>query len=249
MSASPAFPLITAHRGASHDAPENTLAALRLGFAQGADAGECDIRLSGDGRAILLHDADTRRTGGIPWAAAGHSLEELRRIDVGGWKGASWSGEKIPTLAEALAVVPAGKRLLIEVKCGAEILPEIERAFAGCGLPATAFVIMSFDFDVACAAKRRFPAVETHWIVERESTSAAELAARARAGGLDGLNLDRRFPINAAFVETVHRAGLRLHVWTVDEVAPARRLAAAGVDSITTNRPGWLRERLLTDEG
>lgn len=244
MSKAPSLPLITAHRGASHDAPENTLAALRLGFAQGADAGECDIRLSGDGRAILLHDADTRRTGDRRRVAAESSLAELREVDVGCWKGARWAGERIPTLAEALAVVPAGKRLLIEIKCGAEILPEIERALADCGLPAESFVLMSFDFDVAAAAKRRFPAVEAHWIVEREATPAAVLAERARGAGLDGLNLDRRFSIDAAFVAAVRAAGLRLHVWTVDDAALARRLAEAGVDSLTTNRPGWLRERL-----
>lgn len=243
------LPLITAHRGASHDAPENTLAALRLGYAQGADAGECDIRLSKDGRVVLLHDADTRRTGaGERIVAAQTPLAKLREIDVGRWKGARWAGEKIPTLEEALAAVPAGRRLLIEIKCGAEILPEIERVLAGAGLPASAIVLMSFDFEVAVAAKRRFPAVEAHWIVERKNTPASALADQARAAGLDGLNLDRRFPIDTEFVSTVRAAGLRLHVWTADDPAEARRFAAAGVDSLTTNRPGWLRERLAARE-
>jgi glycerophosphoryl diester phosphodiesterase len=113
------MPLITAHRGASHDAPENTLAALRLGFEQGADAGECDVRLTSDGRVVLLHDEGTHRVAACNLVAARHSLESLRRADVGAWKGPRYAGERIPTLEEALAVVPAGRRLLVEIKFGA----------------------------------------------------------------------------------------------------------------------------------
>lgn len=238
------LPLITAHRGASHDAPENTLAALRLGFAQGADAGECDIRLTADGHAVLLHDDGTHRVAACNLIAARHTLASLRRADVGAWKGAEYAGERIATLDEALTVVPAGRRLLIEIKCGVEILPAVGRAFAGGGLPPSAFILMSFDLKVATAAKRLFPEVETHWIVEHEDVSPSSLVERACAAGLDGLNLDRRFPIDAGFVAAIRNAELKLHVWTVDDDAFARRLAAAGVDSLTTNRPGWLRERL-----
>ena len=245
MPSSPSRPLITAHRGASHEAPENTLAALRLGFGQGADAGECDVRLTRDGRVVLCHDATTRRTGRAALVVADSAFEELRGLDVGAWKGRRWEGEKIPALEEALALVPARRRLLVEIKCGTEILPAIGRAFAQSARPAAEFVLlMSFDLEVAVAAKRLFPAVETHWVVERGAISAEELAGRARAAGLDGLNLDRRFPIDEAFVSAVHGAGLRLHVWTVDDAALAARLAAAGVDSLTTDRPGWLRETL-----
>lgn len=242
----PSFPLITAHRGASHDAPENTLAALRLGFAQGADAGECDVRVTADGHAILLHDSETGRVAGRKLVAAHEALASLQSLDVGSWKGSAWGGEKIPTLEQAFGVVPSGRRLLIEIKCGAEILPALERAFTAATaaqLPA-AFILMSFDLAVAAAAKRRFPEIETHWIVERDGTPPGRLAATARGAGLDGVNLDRRFPIDGAFVSELHAARLRVHVWTVDEAALARRLAAAGVDSITTNRPGRLREQL-----
>jgi glycerophosphoryl diester phosphodiesterase len=238
------LPLITAHRGASAEAPENTLAALRLGFEQGADAGECDVRLTGDGEAVLMHDADTRRTAERGLVVAEASLSELRGLDVGGWKGAAWTGERVPTLAEALALVPRGRRLLIEIKCGAEILPAVARAFAAVDRAPESWVLMSFDRDVARAAKRMFPAVEAHWIVERDGSPAATLVARAKEAGLDGLNLDRRFPFDVEFVQVLHAAGLRVHVWTVDDARRARELAAAGVDSITSNRPGWLRARL-----
>jgi glycerophosphoryl diester phosphodiesterase len=238
------LPLITAHRGASAEAPENTLAALRLGFAQGADAGECDVRLTRDGEAVLMHDAGTRRTADRALIVAEADLAELRALDVGRWKGATWAGERVPTLAEALALVPPGRRLLIELKSGAEILPAVARALDAAARPAADFVLMSFDLAVAGVAKRCFPEIEVHGIVERDGSSAADLAARARAAGLDGLNLDRRFPLDRDFVRELHAAGLRVHVWTVDEAKRAWELAAAGVDSLTTNRPGWLRARL-----
>ncbi len=238
-------PLITAHRGASHDAPENTLAALRLGYVQGADAGECDVRLTRDGRIVLLHDATARRTAGRAWSVAAEPFERLRELDVGAWRGARWAGEKIPLLEEALALVPAGRRLLIEVKCGLEILAPLAALLERVAPSPEKLLLMSFDHALAVAMKRRFPAVETHWIVDRENTSASALAQRARDAGLDGLNLDRRFPLDAAFVDTLHAEGLRVHVWTVDDAADARRLAEAGVDSLTTNRPGWLREQLF----
>ena len=222
-------PRIVAHRGASFDAPENTLAALRLGFAQGADAGECDVRLSADGHAVLMHDADTRRTTGVEREVAATSLAELRALGVA-------------TLEDALGCVPAGRGLLIEIKCGPEILPAVERALDEARPGREGVVLMSFDRAVTTEARRRFPALELHQLSEwREGLGADALVEEARALGVQGLNLDRRFPIDAAFVATVHAAGLRLCVWTVDEPELARRLAAAGADLITTNRPGWLR--------
>src|SRR6185369_848081 len=92
-----AEPMLIAHRGASRDAPENTLAAFRLAWQQGADGIEADFRLTRDGRVVCLHDASTGRTAGVDLAVAEASLEELKRLDVGGWKGARWAGERIPT--------------------------------------------------------------------------------------------------------------------------------------------------------
>jgi glycerophosphoryl diester phosphodiesterase len=79
--------------------------------------------------------------------------------------------------------------------------------------------------------------------------SAQQLVDKVRAGGLDGLNLDQHFPIDAAFVETVHEAGLKLYTWTVDDPNIARAEAKAGVDGITTNRPEWLRQELRDSGG
>ena len=249
-------PQIIAHRGASFEAPENTLGALRLGFAQGADAGECDVRQTRDGHVVLLHDASTLRTTGVDLFAAAHDLADLRRLDAGAWKGTRWAGEKIPTLAEAIALLaasPPGRRLVIEIKSGPAILPEIARlrALAKEIVADAQLVVIAFDRAVAAGAKRLLPSVEVHQLASWKKDPATgawprleTLVANARADGLDGLNLESRFPVDEAFVETVHAAGLKLCVWTVDDPALARRLAAAGVDAITTNRPGWLRAQL-----
>ncbi len=242
--------LIIAHRGASFDAPENTLAAFRLGYEQGADAGELDVRLSQDGRIVVIHDADTARVSGHKQPVAAQTLAELRALNVGQggqWQGSAFS-EKIPELAEVLALVPAGKRLFIETKVGVEILPELGRVIRASGLAPAQLPLITFDLATARTAKQQLPAHEVCWIVNYPKTGPGpaieELIQKAKDAGLDGLDLNHRFPIDAEFVRKVHAAGLKLYTWTVDDPVAARTQAAAGVDGITTNRPGWLRQQL-----
>jgi len=242
---------IIAHRGASFDAPENTLAAARLAWIQNADAIECDARLTRDGELVVLHDDDARRIAGVAVRATDATLAELQRLDAGRWKGARFTGERIPALAELLATVPARKRIFIEVKGGPEAVPPLARVLAR-GSPAPAQVaIISFNLQTAAAAKTLRREHEVCWIRERKPETATpapqlleSLIGQCRTAQLDGLDLDARFPIDAALVSRVHEAGLKLYVWTVDSATRARRLTAAGVDGITTNRPGWLRAQL-----
>ena len=241
---------IIAHRGASHDAPENTLAALRLGFAQAADAGELDIHLSKDGQAVLMHDASTRRTGGLDKPVAEQTLAELRALDVGAWKALRWGGERIPTLAEALATVPQGKRMFVEIKCGPEILPQLKSAVRASRLQPEQVAVIGFSLNVVRAAKEMLPDLEVCWLVSYSKSAdgklptAEEMIAKAKAARLDGLDVDARFLQHEGFATQVKEAGLKLYVWTVDNPDTARKLAALGVDGITTNRPAWLREKI-----
>jgi glycerophosphoryl diester phosphodiesterase len=241
---------IIAHRGASHDAPENTLAAVRLAWAQHADAVECDVRLTRDGLLAVIHDPDTQRTTGHASLVRETTLADLQHLDAGGWKHAKFAGEKIPSLDALLALVPAGKRVFVEVKGGPEAIDALERSITRSGLASAQLVIIAFEFATACAAKTRLKEIPACWIVERDSEPGrlplAELVARTRAAGLDGLDLEVTFPIDVGFVQQIRAAGIKLYVWTLDDSSPARDLIAAGVDGITTNRPGWLRERLAT---
>ena len=214
----PAFIMeIIGHRGAAHDAPENTLASFRLGWEQGADAVELDVRLTRDGHALVIHDADTRRVTGVAKRVAASTLAALRALDAGGWKGSHWAGEKLPTLAEALAIIPAGKRLVIEIKCGPEILPELHRVIAASGTAASQLVIISFHLKVCAAAKKIFPAIPVLLLStlkrvplsRRWTPRARGLIAKAVAARLDGLNIEGRAGLDAEFIGQVHAAGLK----------------------------------------
>lgn len=244
---------IIAHRGASHDAPENTLAAFKLGYEQQADACELDIHLTKDGKAVVMHDADTGRTTGVSNKIAAQTLDKLRALDAGQW--GQWKrknfSEKIPLLSEALTLVPDGKRMFIEIKVREEILPELDRVIAASGRKPEQLPIITFHYETARAAKARFPKHEVSWLASYEKDKATgklpdidELIRKAKAAGLDGLDLHFKFPIDTAFVKKVHAAGLKLYTWTVDDPAVARQHVAAGVDGITTNRPQWLRDQL-----
>lgn len=248
---SPALPLIVAHRGASHDAPENTLASIALGWAQEADLLEIDVRLTRNGAAVLLHDDTFARTAGHPAAPQTLDLAEIRRLDAGAWKAPHYAGQKIPTLPEALAAVPADKGIFIEIKCGAEIIPVLQRDLAAAVLPAERVHLICFDHEVLRAAKAALPQIKalflaggTHEGRPRPLSELDVLIAAARAANFDGLDLGDDWPIDADFVRRVHAAGLLLYIWTVNDGARARRLMAAGVDGIATDRPGWLRNQI-----
>jgi glycerophosphoryl diester phosphodiesterase len=242
---------IVAHRGASYDAPENTVASWKLGFEQRADAGELDIYLTKDGQIVVMHDATTKRTGGKDGRIAAQTLEQLRQLDVGQWKSPAWTGTRIPTLAEALATVPEGKRMLVEIKCGPEVLPELKRVLDQSGKRREQIVLISFDYATLRQAKRELPQYETYWLSSYKADKKSgkfpavdDMIPRAREAGFEGLGLQQEFPVDSAMVKKLAAAKLKVAVWTVDDPAIARRLVAAGVPTLITNRPGWLREQL-----
>lgn len=245
------LPPIIAHRGASKDAPENTMAAFRLAWLQKADAIELDIHLTKDGRIVVCHDANTKKTTGVDKTIAQSTLEELRTLDAGSFKGPQWKGEKLPTLEEVLAEVPQGKQAVIEVKCGPEALPELQRVLRAWGKAPTQAAVISFKEDVCAQAKKLMPDIPV-WLIVSVSKdlvgawkpAANNLIRKAKAAGLDGLDLGCKSPLDPAYIRQVKAAGLKCFVWTIDDAALARSLAAAGVDGITTNRPEWVREQL-----
>jgi glycerophosphoryl diester phosphodiesterase len=238
-------PLIIAHRGASKDAPENTLAAFRLAWERGARAVELDVRLSRDGHAVVIHDASTRRVAGVDRPVAEQELAELGALDAGSWKGARWAGERIPRLSEALATMPAGARLVIEIKSGPATLPAVARALAEGRTPPEAAEIITFDIETARHAKRLWPERRVLGLaaVRKEEQAAPPavwldpLLALARELRLDGLDLGAFAGIDGGVAARVKEAGLCLYVWTVNDPSEGRRLAAAGVDAITTDCP------------
>ncbi len=244
--------LIIGHRGASRDAPENTLASFRLAWAQGADGIEADFRLTRDNRIVCIHDATTGRTAGIDLGVEESDLAELRRLDVGVWKGERWAGEPIPTLEEVLAQLPPAKRLLIELKSGPRIVPVLRDVLAGSGFDPAVTTILAFSEEVVVASRLAIPGCTTLWLTDYRRNrlvggwrpDPGQVLAVLERTGAHGLASRAHPCLDAAFVTALRDRGRELHVWTVDALRTARRFRDLGVDSIMTNRPGWLRERL-----
>jgi glycerophosphoryl diester phosphodiesterase len=244
---------IIGHRGASHDAPENTLASIRLAWKQNADASETDVHLTKDGQIVVIHDFNTRRLGGRNRKVVDQTLVELKQLDIGSWKGQEWAGERIPTLAEYLAAIPQGKRLFIEIKCGPEIVPRLVDVIHAAHKRPEQTCLIGFSYEVMRAAKRELPQLKCYWIVElkqnretgRWAPQLATLIRKTKDAGLDGIDFGDCAGLDRGFVSQLKQSGLGVYTWTVDSVQEAKRLQQAGVDGITTNRPGYLKESLM----
>ncbi len=254
MSANLSAQLIVAHRGASHDAPENTLAAFQLAWAQQADGIEGDFRLTKDGQIVCIHDATTERTAGVDWDVATSTLAELKKLDVGRWKGEPFAGQRIPTLQEVMETVPEGKQIVIELKVGPEIIRPLQSVLNDSKMQPGQILVIGFDEKTVRESKRLLPHIKTHWLTgykedepngswSPDVASVAASVARCNADGL-GSKADRHV-FNQDFVKSLATAGINeFHIWTVDDPADARYYQALGACSITTNRPEFLRQAL-----
>jgi glycerophosphoryl diester phosphodiesterase len=250
-------PELIAHRGASHRAPENTMAAVELAWKLDADAVEVDVRLSKDGVIVCRHDRTTERTAGVAKSVAEQTYRELRRLDVGSWKGERFAGTRIPRLKRVVASIPKGKRLFIEIKTGPQIVAKLKRLLQESGKRPRQTVIISFNEKVVRRASEALPKRKVFWLSGFQKDEATgqwspkvpALIERAEAMGADGLDLQAAKPIRTkAAVEAVHEAGLELYVWTVNGPAKAQQLARLGVAGITTDRPAWLARKLAEQD-
>jgi glycerophosphoryl diester phosphodiesterase len=247
--------VIVGHRGASYDAPENTLASYRLCWEQNADGGEGDFYLTRDGKIVCIHDPTTKRTGNVDLDVAKSNFADLRKVDVGSFKSAAFAGEKIPTINEVLAAVPTGKMYYIEIKCGPEILPGIEEAIKRSKLKPEQLRIISFNAQVIAESKKRMPQIKAHWISgfkEDKKTGAITPTREKVLQTLDEIKADgfnaqaNMKMLTPDFIKQLQAKGLEVAVWTVDDPAVARQLKAMGVWGLTTNRPAFLREQLAS---
>jgi glycerophosphoryl diester phosphodiesterase len=245
--------LIIGHRGASHDAPENTIASYKLAIEQGADGFEGDYWLAKDGQILDLHDKDTKRVAGKKLIVTTAPFKQLRALDVGSWKDPKWHAERMPTMDEVLAVVPVGKKVFLELKSGPEIVPAMAKVIAASHVSPDQIVIISFHADALAASKKALPHLKTLWLAgmqkKKDGTpppTAEEVAAtlkRIHADGLDAEAAPDYF--NASYLKRLNELGCKeFSVWTVDDPKVAKFYADLGAWSVTTNRPGWLREQL-----
>lgn len=247
---------IIGHRGASYDAPENTLASVNLAWERNADAVEIDIYLSKDGKIVAFHDKTTKRIGGRDQEVKDQTFDELQTLDVGAWKNAKYKAERIPTLTQILETIPAQKRLFIEIKCGPEVLPQLKQELAASGKTPAQTAIIGFDFDTMQQAKQLMPEREVIWVFKVKQNKITRkwqhkpgyYIQKAKEANLDGLDLGYNGFVNKAFVQQAKEAGLPVYVWTVNKVGDAKKLAEMGVTGITTDRPGLLLSALKPEK-
>lgn len=239
-----------AHRGESHDAPENTLAAFRLAWERNVSAIELDVHQTCDGQLIVCHDPNTKKTTGVEKTIKDSTLAELRALDAGRWKEERFVGEKLPTLSEALATIPDGHRCFIELKTGPEVVPTLEKVIAASGKHPEQLAIISFNAETIAEAKRKLPQHQAYWIASVKpdkktgvlAPSVEELIATAKSIRADGLDLS--MPPTPDYTKPIKAAGLKLFVWTINDPAVAKKFVELGVDGITTDRAAWLKQQV-----
>ena len=242
-------PRIVAHRGASHDLPENTLAAFRRAWELGVEGIELDVHTTRDGEVVVIHDPTGRRTTGADRPIAELTLAEVQALDAGAWKGPAFTGERIPTLAEALATVPRGRTVFVEIKTKVDTVDTIARAIRAADVPGRGghVALQSFDPDALAAAALAVPGAAAYWTVDppvdttrpdqpRPLPYPAAMVDEAVARGFAGVALDYR-AVDDALLGRLRAAGLLVDVWTVNDPATIATWAARDVRWIETDRP------------
>lgn len=248
-------PMIVAHRGASYEAPENTLAAFRLAWEKQADAIEGDFYLTSDQQIACIHDRTTKRVapGQNELNVAESTLAELRKLDVGRWKNSKFAGERIPTLAEVLETIPAGKQIFVEIKCGPEILSVLKQQLAESTLKPEQIVIISFNADVVTQSRKMMPQYRANWLtsykhddkLDRWKPGLNHVLSTLKRTGATGVGTNGNLNVvDRAFADAIQSAGLEFHIWTVNKAEHARQFKSLGADSITTDRPAFIRDAL-----
>ncbi|HVH32000.1 MAG TPA: glycerophosphodiester phosphodiesterase family protein [bacterium] len=232
-------PQIIAHRGASAEAPENTLAAYRRALAIGVHGVELDVNLSADREPMVIHDHVLDRTTDGHGPVGTRTLVELRRLDAGRWFGEAFAGERLLTLAEALDVLRA-VRVIVEIKAGLGRTPGIADRVAAVIRASThrAVTVSSFDHPLLVEVKAALPEIDIAVLYTARPIHALRLAQDAGAGYLHPY----WFWLTPDVVTAAHAAGLYVETWVVDEPADQSRVLGMEVDGVMTNHPPRLRQ-------
>jgi glycerophosphoryl diester phosphodiesterase len=244
--------IIIAHRGESHDAPENTLAAINLAWKRNIKSVEIDIHLTKDNEIVVIHDYDTLRISGIKKLVRESSLDELKCLDAGSFKGTEWTGETIPTLNEVLETIPENGKLIIEIKSDSKILDRLSNELSHSGLIESQIEIIAFNFETLAEAKRSMPHYRMLWLLDLDYSlpwwlwwrSKQEIIDKIRKFNLDGIDVWSGQLLTMKFIERFRKERFFVYAWTVDNPEKARELVESGINGITTNRAGWMRDQL-----
>jgi glycerophosphoryl diester phosphodiesterase len=237
-------PLVVAHRGASFEHPENTLAAFEAAVEAGAGAVEFDVRVTADGHAVVIHDATVDRTTDGNGLVRGLTLQDVRRLRIGG-------AEQVPTLGEALTALSGRVAVDIEIKNvpgEPDFEPDRETAVAlvHAALDEVRFVgeviVSSFNPVSIAASRRARPEIATGLLTNVDVAAEAAVRFAAEQGHAWVLPYVGQLRDAAAEASAAHRMGLLLGTWITDDPKLAADLFGGGVDAVATNDP----RRLVT---
>ena len=230
--------MIIAHRGISFDLPENSLSAFNASWAVGVDGIEGDFHLTRDGSIVCIHDDNTSRVCNKNLVICNSTLQELKELNLQ-CEGKDHLNIKIPTLTEVLKIVPSGKKIFIEIKCGVEILSPLIKELSRSKINSTQVVIISFDRQVVKELKEMAPEYKALLLYSyEEGREVSSLINEMFDIKADGIGTDNE--LSKEFVEKVIISGLEYHSWTIDNADTANQLISWGTNSITTNEPELL---------
>ena len=238
---------VIGHRGASTEAPENTLVANDLAFQQKADGIEVDVRLTKDKQLVCMHDKSAFRTAGKKNLIKESTLNQLKSLDVGKWKGEKWSGEAIPSLHEVLSEMPLDKKIYIEVKEGIETIDPLIEDIQKNKLDPKYISIISFHQEVVKRVKQAMESLTVNFLIAFSSPKEfldEEVLLKLLEFNLDGVGAESHSRLSRNFVELISEKNKKVHVWTVDDIKQAKKYKEMGLSSITTNVPGLIKSAL-----
>ncbi|AEG69393.1 glycerophosphodiester phosphodiesterase [Ralstonia solanacearum] len=231
------YPRAIAHRGAGKLAPENTLAAFRHGASFGYRMFEFDVKLSGDGVAVLLHDATLERTTSGRGRIDALSFSQIAQLDAGSWHSPAFAGEPVPTLAAIARYLCANDCLAnIEIKpvpgaewrTGAAVALDVRSLWAGAGVPP---LLSSFSEEALVAARETAPELPRALLLD---TLPTDWLDRLRALDCVALDANHR-ALTPEVIAAAHTEGFRVCCYTVNDAERAGLLWGAGVDSLITD--------------
>jgi glycerophosphoryl diester phosphodiesterase len=244
--------LVTAHRGHSHAAPENTLAALQKAIEAGADYAEIDVHQTSDGAVVLLHDRDLNRVASNSRRLSEVSLDEARRLDVGSWFDPRFSDERIPTLEEAIALCRGRIRLNIEIKVfgpSDELAVAVGRIVTDTKM-SNQCIVTSLSQDALVNLRKSHPGIPIGLIIGQSIGNVHRL-------DLDAISV-RAEHLSDAMLRDAHSGHRSVMVWGMSGEAQLMRQLQRGVDNLITGevelalrlRDHWMeasdRERLIS---
>jgi glycerophosphoryl diester phosphodiesterase len=228
----PERPMVIAHRGASAEKPENTLAAFRRALALGVDGIELDVHVTRDGVVVVFHDDELSRLTGVRGQLAAKTWRELSVLRIRG-------SERIPKLVEVLRLTRNRAVVQIEIKAGVPVAPVVRAVKAAKAMKDV--VLASFAPDIVGEACRLAPTIPRMLISEGRGTPASTVGALA-ACHANGLSVNQRAIRNPAYLRYFHRRGYAVWTWTVNETHRMRTLAEWGIDGILSDNPALLTQ-------